>query len=93
MIQAIPTTPEGSLVSRYEALRGGALGQPIGPDARAGLTVLLRSGVWAWARAMTTESSPMRTPPRSTDPVPHVRPGDLVRLLADMTLASVRRTS
>lgn len=92
MIPAATTIPGRSLLSRYEALRGGALGQAVGPDARSGLTVLLRSGVWAWARAMTTEQSPTRMAPRGADAVPAERPGDLVRLLADMTLASARRT-
>lgn len=91
MIAAAGTIPGRSLVSRYEALRGGALGQPVGPDARRGLTLLLRSGMWTWARAMTTESSPTRMASQGADSVPLERPGDLVRLLADMTLASVRR--
>jgi hypothetical protein len=83
------TMPGRSLVSRYEALRGGALGQSIGSDARGGLTLLLRSGMWAWARAMTT--SPTRMAPQGADSVPPESPGDLVRLLADLTLASARR--
>lgn len=91
MIAAGGTLPGRSLVSRYEALRGGALGQPVGPDARSGLTLLLRSGMWAWARAMAIEPSPTRTVPRGADSAPLARPGDLVRLLADMTIASVRR--
>lgn len=80
-------------MSRYEALRGGALGQPIVPDARAGLTVLLRSGMWAWARASAMERSPMRTASRDAESGPVEGPRDLVWLLADLTLALFRRNS
>ena len=91
MIGTAPTTQGHSLESRYEALRGGALGQPVVPDARAGLTVLLRSGLWAWARALAMEWSPTRAASRDADSGPIEGPRDLIRLLADMTLASLRR--
>jgi hypothetical protein len=91
MIESAATTPGNSVLSRYEALRGGALGQPVGPDARSGLALLLRSGMWAWAQVMATAPS-TRTTPRGADPVALERPSAFVRLLADMTLANVRRT-
>lgn len=40
------------VVSQYEALRNAALGQVLAPEARSGLLIFLRRGMWGWARMM-----------------------------------------
>ena len=83
----------GAFTSRYEALRGAALGIPVEPRERVGLTVLLHRGLWAWFRAVSSEPSPVRRQVcasqrgagRSDD-------RDLVHLFADITLACTGRT-
>ncbi len=42
------------VVEQYETLRGAALGQVLPPEARSGLMLFLRRGMWGWARAAAT---------------------------------------
>ena len=50
-------------VTPYELLRRAALGEMLPPEARTGLTLFLRRGMWGWARAMaTTRASSATTP-------------------------------
>jgi hypothetical protein len=58
-----------SLIPHYEALRRVALGEPLPPEARSGLAVLLRRGMQGWARAMQTASLAM---PRRRHPRRHL---------------------
>lgn len=74
-----------SCVCRYEALRGGALGQPVVPELRGGLAVLLRRGLWAWMRVVSVEAASRQA---SHPSGASIRPGDLVDLLADLTVVS-----
>ena len=41
-----------SIPAQYETLRGAALGEPLPPEARYGLGLFLRLGMWGWARAL-----------------------------------------
>ena len=50
--------------TQYETLRRAALGEVLPPEARSGLTLLLRRGMWGWARAMATARAPQQ-PARS----------------------------
>ena len=43
-----------AVVSQYEALRNAALGHALPPEARWGLMLFLRRGMWGWARVMAT---------------------------------------
>jgi hypothetical protein len=43
-----------SLVTQYETLRRAALGDALPLEARAGLMLFLRRGLWGWARALAT---------------------------------------
>jgi hypothetical protein len=52
------------LVTQYETLRTAAVGEPLPPEARTGLTLFLRRGMWGWARAMISTSA-SRQPTRS----------------------------
>ena len=44
--------PLATVCAQYETLRGAALGEPLLPEARCGLALLLRRGMSAWARAL-----------------------------------------
>ena len=48
---------------QYEALRNAALGQALAPEARSGLLLFLRRGMWGWARLM---AMPSASPPQQT---------------------------
>ena len=41
-----------ALQAQYELLRAVALGEETAVHARSGLTVLLRQGMWSWARVI-----------------------------------------
>lgn len=45
-----------TVVVRYEALRMAALGEALPPEARSGLTLFLRRGMWGWSRALAAGS-------------------------------------
>ena len=45
-----------AVVPLYETLRRAALGEALPPEARAGLLLFLRRGMWGWARAVVTIS-------------------------------------
>jgi hypothetical protein len=87
--RAIPA--EGRDVdARYEMLRGGALGLPIAPEARAGLAVLWHRGVAAWLAVVSHTSVQIEQAP-SLSVVGRASaggaPGDFSRMLAGLLLA------
>lgn len=54
--------------THYETLRRAALGEVLPVEARSGLTLFLRSGMWAWARALASVRAappPARSPAAS----------------------------
>lgn len=63
------------LVAQYEALRSAVLGDALPPEARTGLLLFLRRGMWEWARALATMRAPQRPtgsrPPNETIPQAH----------------------
>ena len=83
--------PGGAVVEpiadRYEALRRGALGAA--SEAAPGLGMLLRRGVWAWARLAAPPAGQKLEPSTLTiaPAHPHAQRTDLARLLAGMALA------
>ena len=50
--------PPAGLAAQYESLRRGALGEPIPPEARSGLGLFLRRGMWGWAQALAVAAAP-----------------------------------
>jgi hypothetical protein len=52
------------VVSQYEALRNAALGHPLPPEARYGLMLFLRRGMWAWTRVMAVPRTSTPQGPR-----------------------------
>lgn len=45
-----------SVAAQYETLRMAALGEPLPPEARNGLMLFLRRGMWGWARMLDAAS-------------------------------------
>ena len=55
-----------SVAAQYEILRMAALGEALPPEARSGLMLFLRRGMWGWARTLTAPSvceNPTHAPP------------------------------
>jgi hypothetical protein len=48
------STEHWDLVTQYETLRKAALGGALPPDARNGMMLFLRRGMWGWSRALAT---------------------------------------
>ncbi len=54
--------PPSTITDQYETLRGVAWGGRLPPEARSGLGLFLRRGMWAWARALGMPGEPV--PPK-----------------------------
>ena len=61
------TVLPSSITTQYEILRLAALGEPLPLEARSGLTLILRRGMWGWARTLSA-SSVRREPAASRPP-------------------------
>jgi hypothetical protein len=55
-IAALSADTFAAMAARYETLRAAAFGDGLPPEARSGLTLFLRRGMWGWARALTVTS-------------------------------------
>lgn len=80
-----------AIAARYEALRAAAFGDGLPPEARSGLTLFLRRGMWGWARALTAaprafqeQTFPSSAPLSFT----HDGRSSVVRLLAAIAMGS-----
>jgi hypothetical protein len=47
------STLSATIVAQYEMLRSATFGEALPPEARSGLIVFLRHGMWEWARTLT----------------------------------------
>lgn len=54
-----------ALAEQYEVLRSAALGEPLPPEARSGLGLFLRRGLWGWARVLSISEKPEPATPSS----------------------------
>lgn len=83
--------PATTVVARYETLRAAALGDALPPEARSGLVLFLRRGMWGWARAMATASSSQQairaSMPGSSSTAAHEHQ-TMIRLFAAMAMNS-----
>lgn len=61
-VEQAPVAP--SLTEQYETLRTAALGDGLPLQARSGLALFLRRGMWGWARSATVPSR-LASPPRA----------------------------
>ena len=76
------------LIERYETLRAAALGDQLPVEARSGLALFLRRGMWGWAR---TAAVPRDTagPTRRSFPSSSQREDQtVIHLLASMVVRS-----
>lgn len=87
------TAVSPSVRDTYERLRVAALGQPIPPNDRAGLSVLLRQGMWAWARAISVAEIPVRPAPPATPRPPFSdQQRTVIQILATLAMSASRGT-
>jgi hypothetical protein len=81
------------VTEQYETLRAAALGEQLPLEARSGLALLLRRGMWAWARVTAAPSTTLR-PTRS---LPRFPADDeqraVIRLFAAMATRSTETRS
>jgi hypothetical protein len=76
----------------YETLRTAARGDALAFEARNGLALFLRRGMWGWARAISDPSDgPRPTQPARAGTVADDDGKAVVQLLADMAMSSVVR--
>ncbi len=54
----MPASVAHILQAQYELLRAAALGEETAAEARSGLTVLLRQGMWSWTGVITRGQTP-----------------------------------
>jgi hypothetical protein len=84
------STPSSTIVAQYEALRSAMLGEALPPDARSGLIVFLRHGMWEWARTLTLGTrgrEPLHVSPCSlSDPTAPDERRAIIHLLAAMAM-------
>lgn len=89
-----PSTTASTLVAQYETLRMAVLGEALPLEARSGLMLFLRRGMWSWARSSSGESA--RQEPLSVPRSAPVEPGErsaIVYVLAAMARkVNIRRT-
>lgn len=78
-----------TVAAQYETLRMAAVGEALPPEARSGLTLFLRRGMWGWARALAAApAQPVRTPPSGSTPLP--QSGAVIQLFAAMAMGTSR---
>ena len=89
-----PSTTASTLVAQYETLRMAVLGEALPLEARSGLMLFLRRGMWSWARSSSGESArqePLPVP-RSAPVEPSER-SSIVYVFAAMAMkVNIRRT-
>jgi hypothetical protein len=76
-----------TLRAQYEILRMAALGEALAPEARNGLLLFLRRGMWAWARTLAAANAPQEpTHGRSFSTTPPCEREVVIHLLAQMAM-------
>lgn len=83
-----------SIVAQYETLRRAALGHALPPEARGGLMLFLRGGMWGWARAMAMAGASMPQQlscPPSLNDASSVESKTLIHILAAMAMSTNHR--
>jgi hypothetical protein len=83
------TVDPSSLRVQYECLRLAALGEPLSPQARSGLLLFLRRGMWGWARSLSATSHALPGSSRATSSAAAGACGEpqtAIQLLAQMAI-------
>jgi len=81
------STEPGDVVMRYETLRKAALDGSLPPDARAGMMLFLRQGMWGWSCTLTTRMTseqPIGAPTTNWNPPAECR--TIVHIFAAMAI-------
>ena len=73
-------------VAQYEALRGAALGDVLPPEARNGLALFLRRGMWGWARALATADAEDQSIRSSSKPTTAYEHTAVIHVFAAMAM-------
>jgi hypothetical protein len=92
---ATHATEASTVTAQYETLRRAALGEPLPPDARLGLLLFLRRGMWAWTQALVVAARVQPPPTRSPASVsssPNQR-REVSQVFAAMALSSHHRSA
>jgi hypothetical protein len=76
---------------RYETLRSAALGGELALEARSGLALFLRRGMWAWTRAVAIPSTPLRPRCLVTSSTAQDEERTVIHLFAAMAMRSSQR--
>jgi hypothetical protein len=82
-----PSTAASTAVAQYETLRMAMLGEALPPEARSGLMLFLRRGMWGWARALAVGS--VRQEPiaaRRSNPAEPCERGAIIYVFAAMAM-------
>jgi hypothetical protein len=80
------------ITEQYEGLRRAALGGGLPVDARSGLALFLRRGMWGWAQAAALPSMPPpRARYRSSTSTAAERQQAVIHLFAAMAMRSTNR--
>lgn len=85
-------SPPASLITQYESLRGAALGAALPPEARSGLALFLRRGMWSWTRTLASANVSRQAlrPASSDSTAPHERKA-VIQLFAAMAMNPDKR--
>ena len=90
-----PSTTASTLVAQYETLRMAVLGEALPLEARSGLMLFLRRGMWGWARSLPVGGSVRQESllARRSDPVEPGERSSIVYVFAALaTKVNIRRT-
>ncbi len=87
---AVEQAAASRISEKYEGLRTAALGAGLPLEARNGLALFRRRGMWGWARATTLPSTPPRPTPSSLPPSTiEDEQRDVIHLFAAMAMRSI----
>jgi hypothetical protein len=82
-----PSIVASTAVAQYETLRMSMLGEALPPEARSGLMLFVRRGLWGWARALAVGSVRQEPiPARCSDPAEPRERGAIVYVFAAMAM-------
>jgi hypothetical protein len=91
MPEVVDTRSATTFATQYEILRMAVLGEPLPPEARSGLLLFLRRGMWGWAQTLAGSSIREEpTPLPSSRPAPRGREA-VVHVLAALAIATPDR--
>jgi hypothetical protein len=79
-----------TVVTQYETMRRAALGDALPVEARCGLMLFLRRGLWGWARAVVSMSSCQ--PPAGPGPSSRKAPEEYRTVIYIFAAMAIRTT-